>query len=264
MSVCTHCGAPVNADQNFCLECGRPVSVKSIASAFDETVTDIEPEGTFSSAHLSSAPDSFRKRMRATTAEIDSSSAPHVFPVRKRTSPLLLMIVALACVTLIGLAVFFVLRNRGQVLSANANTTTTVIASASSTRASYKDIYYRPGNMLDRDMTTAWVEGVEGRGTGEWVRFDFGREVNLRSMFIAPGYFKDAQIWLKNNRVAAATLYFSDGHSRAFRFPDRMEGQTLQLGSVKTSWVRLSIDEVYAGMRDAEDTAISEISFEFD
>ncbi len=139
-----------------------------------------------------------------------------------------------------------------------------VTATASSTRDAFRGIGYEPEKTLDGSMMTAWVEGVEGTGIGEWIRFDFDKEVKLRRIFIAPGYFKSPQIWQKNNRVAAAVFHFSDGQAREYRFPDQMEEQKIEAGGIKTKWVRIEIKQVYFGQSDSEDTAISQITFEWE
>jgi hypothetical protein len=144
--------------------------------------------------------------------------------------------------------------------SQSASAVKSIRATASSTRPALAGNTYEPGNVLDGRLMTAWVEGVGGAGIGEWIRCDFGREVTLNRISIAPGYFKSPQIWARNNRLAAATFYFSDGTSRPFRFPDRMEEQILEVGAIKTSWVRIVIDEVYDGTDP--DTAISQLAFE--
>lgn len=144
--------------------------------------------------------------------------------------------------------------------SQNASAVKSIRASASSTRPALAGNTYEPGNALDGRLMTAWVEGVGGAGIGEWLHCDFGREVTLNRISIAPGYFKSPQIWARNNRLAAATINFSDGTSRRFRFPDRMEEQILEVGAVKTSWVRIVIEEVYDGTDP--DTAISQLAFE--
>jgi F5/8 type C domain len=135
-----------------------------------------------------------------------------------------------------------------------------ITATASSTRPPLAGNTYEASNALDGRLMTAWVEGVEGPGLGQWIRCDFEREVTLKRISIAPGYFKSPQIWARNNRIAAATFYFSDGTSRQFRFADRMAEQLLELGAVRTSWVRVVIDEVYAGTDP--DTAVSQLAFE--
>ena len=147
--------------------------------------------------------------------------------------------------------------------SEQGSTATNIIrATASSTRPALAGNTYVPDNVLDGRLMTAWAEGVDGAGIGEWIRCDFSREVTLQRISIAPGYFKSPQIWARNNRVAAATFYFSDGRSREFRFPDRMEEQIVEVGAVRTSWVRIVINEVYGGTDP--DTAISQLAFEWE
>ena len=135
-------------------------------------------------------------------------------------------------------------------------------ASSSSVRYAVQTNTYDAANAIDGNKRTAWIEGVDGPGIGEWLRFDFGREIILHRVLILPGYFKSPQIWAQNNRLAAATLQFSDGTSNRFTFLDRMERQTLDVGAIKTRWVRLVIDNVFSGTDP--DTAISEVTFEWE
>jgi serine/threonine-protein kinase len=139
-----------------------------------------------------------------------------------------------------------------------------VTATASSTRDSFRGIGYEAEKTLDGSMLTAWIEGAEGPGVGEWIRFDFDKEVKLRRILIAPGYFKSLQVWQKNNRVAAAVFHFSDGNSREYRFPNLMEEQKIDTGGVRTKWVRVEIKQIYFADSDSEDTAISQVTFEWD
>lgn len=136
-----------------------------------------------------------------------------------------------------------------------------VVASASSVRQPDDGNFYFPNFAFDNNPATAWCEGVGGAGANSWLQFDFGREVQLKAIKIMPGYFKNVEVWRKNNRVAAVTLRFSDGTTRDFRFDDRMEAQTIAVGNVPTSSVRITINEVYAGSADGDDTLISEVSF---
>jgi hypothetical protein len=139
-----------------------------------------------------------------------------------------------------------------------------ITATASSTLAPEKGNTYAASNVLDGSLLTAWSEGVPGSGLGEWIRCDFDREVKLRRILITPGYFKTTALWSQNNRLAAATFYFSDGTSRRFTFPDRMQEQRLDTGNVKTRWVKMVIEDFYPGSVDSEDTPISQMTFEFE
>jgi hypothetical protein len=121
---------------------------------------------------------------------------------------------------------------------------------------------YYPANAIDGKKSTAWMEGVDGPGIGEWIRFDFDREINIHRVFIQPGYFKSQSIWAQNNRLATVTAQFSDGSSRELTFADRMESQRIDVGAIKTRWVKLIIKSVYSGTDP--DTALSEIAFEWE
>jgi len=133
---------------------------------------------------------------------------------------------------------------------------------ASSVRYSVQSNTYDPANTIDGSQTTAWIEGVDGPGWGEWIRFDFDREINLHRILILPGYFKSRAIWAGNNRISAAAFSFSDGTKRIINFPDRMERQKVDVGSIKTRWVRIELEDFYFG-KDP-DTSISEVAFEWE
>jgi hypothetical protein len=139
-----------------------------------------------------------------------------------------------------------------------------ITATASSTLPPEKGNTYVASNVLDGSLLTAWAEGSSGPGVGEWIRCDFSREVKLRRILITPGYFKTTALWSQNNRLAAATFYFSDGTSRRFTFPDRMQEQRLDTGSVRTRWARMVIEDTYPGSVDSEDTPISQMTFDYE
>jgi hypothetical protein len=141
-----------------------------------------------------------------------------------------------------------------------------ITASASSVRLAVQANTYYAGNAIDGKSSTAWIDGVAGPGVGEWIRFDFDREINLHRILIQPGYFKGPQVWSQNNRLAKVTMQFSDGSSRVLTLDDRMESQRFDVGSVKTRWVRLVIGSVYEGTDPGpnDDTALSEIAFEWE
>lgn len=141
-----------------------------------------------------------------------------------------------------------------------------ITASASSVRLAVQANTYYAANTIDGKSSTAWIEGAAGPGVGEWIRFDFDREIKLHRILIQPGYFKGPLVWSQNNRLAKITAQFSDGSSRALTLDDRMESQRFDVGSVKTRWVRLVIGSVYQGTDPGpnDDTAVSEIAFEWE
>ncbi|MBR2736769.1 MAG: zinc ribbon domain-containing protein [Firmicutes bacterium] len=135
-----------------------------------------------------------------------------------------------------------------------------VIAGVSATSTLYEKNYdHSPGNIMDGKLTTAWVEGVSGYGTGESITLRLSSETLLTSITLHAGYQKSASLYAKNCRPKGITVLFSDGSSRGFDLQDVNAAQTLSLGQVVTDSVTVRIDSVYAGTK-YQDTCISEIS----
>jgi serine/threonine protein kinase len=170
---------------------------------------------------------------------------------------------ALGIVVLVGIGVLLVRPRRDEATTSALPDPTSlkVRASASSTRLPSGGVDYDAANTVDGNFATAWDEGVSGPGIGEWIQCDFENETAVIGIRLAPGYFKNARLWRDNNRLAVATLYFSDGTSRNLNFADQMQEQAFEFGNINTRWVRLRIDRIYAGSSDTEDTPISEIAF---
>ena len=141
------------------------------------------------------------------------------------------------------------------------NTPLKITASASSMRLAVQANTYYASNAIDGKRSTAWIEGVDGAGLGEWIRFDFDREITLHRILWQPGYFKSPAIWNQNNRLATVTAEFSDGTTRELTFDDRMDSQKIDVGSIRTRWVRFVIKSVHYG--SDPDTALSEVAFEW-
>lgn len=137
-----------------------------------------------------------------------------------------------------------------------------ITASSSSNRLAVQSNTYYAANAIDGKRSTAWIEGADGPGIGEWIRFDFDREIVVHRILFQPGYFKSPSIWAQNNRLAAVTAYFSDGSSRELTFVDKMESQKADVCAIKTKWVKFVIKSVYYGTDP--DTAISELAFEWE
>ncbi len=70
----------------------------------------------------------------------------------------------------------------------------------SSTLPRHGSADYSIRNMFDRDMATAWVEGAQGDGTGEWIEIDLN---NYSVVFIGimNGYAKYESTYLENSRI---------------------------------------------------------------
>lgn len=69
---------------------------------------------------------------------------------------------------------------------------------ASSTLPSKQLGRYSVKNAFDGDSTTAWVEGVEGDGTGESITVEFLENVTVQGFLLFPGYTKSLKTLIEN------------------------------------------------------------------
>jgi hypothetical protein len=297
MKRCPTCQR-VYADDSlrFCLQDGASLlSVSDPSSRGDSPQTEILDPRTAPTAETPRAASYTTPQLRSPTRDAQVAAPQAASSNRALTAGVI--VIAALLLALVGIGAALLLRRgesegnrntttaadgKGEASSKNSNVNTggaaspepntnnaqprpaplKIVASSSSTRSPYRGIGYQAANAVDASLATAWAEGATGPGINEWIRCDFDREVTLRRILIAPGYFKSPQVWARNNRVAAATLYFSDGSSREFRFPDRMEEHKLDVGAVRSAWVRLVINDVYFGTDP--DTAISQLSFDWE
>ncbi|KYH34985.1 nicotine adenine dinucleotide glycohydrolase (NADase) [Clostridium tepidiprofundi DSM 19306] len=121
---------------------------------------------------------------------------------------------------------------------------------------------YSPELIVDNNIKTAWVEGKEKDGVGEWIQLTSNNEFEISSISIENGYKKSSDLYLKNNRVKKARLEFSNGETKIVTFEDT-NGFIPPIRFdkiVKTKYIKLTILEVYKGTKYS-DTCISEMLF---
>jgi F5/8 type C domain-containing protein len=286
MKRCPKCQRSYDDDSlRFCLEDGT--SLATLTREVDPPPTAILSRET--PTQKSSAP--------TIPSYPNLNVVPVATPARQSNSILTagVIVIALLLLALVGIAAFYVIKQPGSsestgvspasspsakpaATSTEKNTSSDrddivsstpanggplkITASSSSVRLAVQTNTYYPSNAIDGKRSTAWIEGVDGVGIGEWIQFDFDREITVHRILIQPGYFKSPAIWSQNNRLATVTARFSDGSSRQLNFDDVMQSQKVDVGSIKTRWVRLVIESVYYG--SDPDTAISEVAFEWD
>jgi hypothetical protein len=134
----------------------------------------------------------------------------------------------------------------------------------------------------DSKLKTGWIEGATDSGLGESVTLSLGRSRNIRMVRVVPGCAASPESWEKYNRLKKFTLVFEGGTvvvvnrsgitaemdsqveaHEDFALPGVGFGtQTLVFLSkpVKSSWVKLTVEEVEKGSGEADETCISEIS----
>lgn len=144
--------------------------------------------------------------------------------------------------------------------------------SSSSTLTPNKEIIYSAEKAHDFDVTTAWVEGKQDYGIGEFIEYSFDmttvkeHQLGITKIILANGYKKSKASWEQNSRVKKIKMYV-DGHPYAFlELLDSFEFQTIEIGKIMLPQQSLmkfkfEIIEVYPGTK-YKDTAISELLFD--
>lgn len=122
----------------------------------------------------------------------------------------------------------------------------------------------------DFSIVTAWVEGVEGNGVGEYLRYSFpGTCPRITTVLIHNGYVKNWEVWYDNARVKRLLMYYNDEPYAILNLQDTMGLQSFDVGVLgyedkdsAPAWsIKFEILEVYHGKK-YEDTAITEIYFD--
>lgn len=129
---------------------------------------------------------------------------------------------------------------------------------------------YAGENAHDFSIVTAWVEGVEGNGEGEYLLYSFpGTCPRITTVLILNGYVKNYEVWRDNARVKKLLMYYNDKPYVVLNLQDTMNLQSFSVGilgyedrDTAPAWsIKFEILEVYPGMK-YEDTAITEIYFD--
>lgn len=133
---------------------------------------------------------------------------------------------------------------------------TSVVASSSLEATSTNS--YGPTNLVDSDLATAWQEGADGPGIGEWVEFRFSGHVLLSRIEIANGYQKDDERYLGNGRVKSLAIEYSTGTTQLVDLIDSKDIQTVIPTRQPVEWMKFVIVSTFPG-EIWEDTALSEV-----
>ncbi len=131
---------------------------------------------------------------------------------------------------------------------------------------------YKSGNAHDFDINTAWVEGVDGHGIGEWLEYEFDlthqpeHQIGITKIYIANGYRKSKSLWEKNGRVKTLKVYLDGVYFITLELLDAFEFQEISIPKImlpqeKILKIRFEIAAVYPGSK-YQDTCISELLFD--
>lgn len=140
--------------------------------------------------------------------------------------------------------------------------------SASSTLANkkYSNFAYHPTNIYDDDNKTAWFEGVDGDGVGEYVELEFFVPLNIKSLSFVNGYSKSDTLFhsngsIKKLKIISHHVVRSTTNTIELKHTHKTQSFPLRLNSVKK--IKLIIESTYPG-KHYEDTGFSEIQVDAD
>jgi hypothetical protein len=117
---------------------------------------------------------------------------------------------------------------------------------------------YPTSNMTDFDLQSAWVEGANGLGIGEWITVNFDKTYMVAELIIFPGYGKSEELFYANGRLKEVELRFGES-SKTFTFADGFYAQSISINA-NISNLKIIVKDAYPGTK-YEDVCISEIMF---
>lgn len=151
-----------------------------------------------------------------------------------------------------------------QVVESNRdNLTSLATASASSTLPSDTVASYIPAMAIDGQRSTAWVEGADDAGIGEFLLLTFSQPVVVERMGLDVGYDSNASMFYANNRVKRVAITFSSGYHMDRTFDDiwgvqQFDVMVPEQHLAETTSIKVVITDVYPG-EQYNDTPIAEI-----
>lgn len=142
---------------------------------------------------------------------------------------------------------------------------------ASSCLAPHGKINYEAENAHDFNHESAWAEGVNGDGIGEYLVYEFpGNCPRVTAVKILNGHEKSEKTWRANNRVKRLKIYYNNEEYAILELEDTRCLQRFEIGIVGNGpmatdadpWtLKFEILDVYKGDR-YDDTVISELYFD--
>ncbi|MBN1695949.1 MAG: hypothetical protein JW881_00425 [Spirochaetales bacterium] len=118
---------------------------------------------------------------------------------------------------------------------------------------------YQPLKAFDNDITTGWLENVDGPGIGEYIHIVLSEAITADEIMIAPGYF-DPKWWKTNNRIKKMEIA-ANGKKIVVVFNDAFEMKRVKLDTpLMFKEMSFTIMDVCESKKD-NDSGISEIIF---
>lgn len=143
-----------------------------------------------------------------------------------------------------------------------AKITASSVLAVTSGYSGYYGLYGAPEKIADGQKMTAWCEGKDGDGVGEWIKIDFKEPVIVDNIEFYPGEFENSELYYENNRPKRFEVEFSDQTHVIIDtgYDTPVNINLVELPLTKTTYLKLTIKEVNKGTVH-DDTCIYDIDF---
>lgn len=112
---------------------------------------------------------------------------------------------------------------------------------------------------MDGDDTTSWQESVEGAGIGQQVWYQLDRQYDIRYLSFKLGNWRNDRYFYGNNRPKKLKITINDMVS-VVEFPTDKQEYWVELSpAFSGSVITFTVEEVYVGTGEYDDTCIAEI-----
>ena len=125
---------------------------------------------------------------------------------------------------------------------------------------------YKASNVADRDTKTAWAEGGQGSGAGEWLELRPEAPKPLSAIFIAPGYAESDALFAANARPKTVRIELNGERQFTGQIPDRnfgFQGYRIPVSGYEkpVKSVRLTFEDVWPG-KTSDDLCVTDVWLE--
>ncbi len=103
---------------------------------------------------------------------------------------------------------------------------------------------YAPENLMDGDMSSAWVGGGIGPGVGQWIDLIFGMPVRVERIGIYNGHQGEGE-FQNFRRIRAARIVYPDGVETKFWLRDEPGEQVVECRGRPFKSIRIVVDKVF-------------------
>lgn len=121
---------------------------------------------------------------------------------------------------------------------------------------------YAATNVIAPSLSTAWCEGVQGLGDGEWIELKVKNPTaGGLELALLPGYAKTDSLYINNGRPSQIAILINGLHRQEIQIEDLAREQLFRLNvppDEKITTIKLTILGVAPGAKH-EDTCITEI-----